>query len=80
MLDAYERLERTNFPTLYAATHPADDFAESLASFVHTVMLKKPFEIRIYRDGEIAKRYGGCWTEERCAGKRRILEELLGTT
>jgi hypothetical protein len=78
MLAAYERLDKTNFPTLYAATHPADDFAESLASFVHTVILKKPFEIRIYRDGEIAKRYGSCWTEARCAEKRRILEEFLG--
>jgi hypothetical protein len=78
MLTTYERLEDTNFPTLYAATHPADDFAESFASYVHTVMLKKPFEIRLYRDGEIAKRYGSCWTQPRCAGKRRILEEFLG--
>jgi hypothetical protein len=79
MLETYERLEATNFPTLYAATLPADDFAESLASYVHTVMLNKPFEIRIYRDGEIVKRYGDCWAQPRCAAKRRILEEFLGT-
>jgi hypothetical protein len=79
MLAAYESLENTNFPTLYAATHPADDFAESLASYVHTVLLKKPFEIRIYRDGEMAKRFGSCWSEARCAQKRKILEEYLGT-
>jgi hypothetical protein len=78
MLPIYERLESTNFPTLYAATHPADDFAESLASYVHTVMMRKPFEIRIHRDGEVAKRYGSCWSEPRCAEKRRILEEYLG--
>ena len=75
----YGRLESTNFPTLYAATHPADDFAESLASYVHTVMLRKPFEIRIYRDGTLEKRYGSCWDEERCAAKRKLLEEDLGT-
>jgi hypothetical protein len=75
----YERLENTNFPTLYAATHPADDFAESFASYVHTVMLRKPFEIRIYRDAALEKRYGSCWTEVRCAEKRRILEDYLGT-
>jgi hypothetical protein len=77
MQSVYERLERTNFPTLYAATHPADDFAESLASYVHTVMMQKPFEIRLYRDGAIAARYGSCWSEARCAGKRRILEAML---
>jgi hypothetical protein len=77
MTAVYTRLENTNFPTLYAATHPADDFAESLASYVHTVMLRKPFEIRIYREGTLEKRYGSCWDEERCAAKRRILEEYL---
>lgn len=77
MTAVYGRLENTNFPTLYAATHPADDFAESLASYVHTVMLRKPFEIRIYREGTLEKRYGSCWSEERCAAKRKILEEYL---
>ncbi len=74
----YERLEQTNFATLYAATQPGDDFAEAFASYVHTVLMKRPFEIRISRDGALVKRYGSCWSEPRCADKRRILEALLG--
>ena len=77
MATVYEHLERTNFPTLYSATHPGDDFAESFASYVHGVMMGKPFEIVISNDGHVVKRYGSCWNEERCAGKRRILEEFL---
>jgi hypothetical protein len=77
MASIYESLEQTNFPTLYAATHPADDFAESFANYVHTVLMKKPFEIRISEDGRVARRYGACWSEERCAEKRRILEVFL---
>lgn len=77
MVGAYEALERTNFPTLYAATHPGDDFAESFANFVHVVIMGKPFDIRFTRDGRVVKTYRDCWGEERCAAKRRILEEFL---
>lgn len=75
--EVYDQLEGTNFPTLYAATSPGDDFAESFVSYVHTVMMKRPLEIRIYRDGQIAKTYQSCWEEKRCAAKRKFLEELL---
>ena len=77
MVQAYEQLERTNYPTLYAATSPGDDFAESFVSYVHTVLLGRPLEIRLYRDGKLAKTYRSCWVEQRCAEKRKFLEELL---
>lgn len=77
MVGVYDQLEGTNFPTLYAATSPSDDFAESFVSYVHTVMLKRPLEIRIYHDGQIAKTYKSCWEEKRCAAKRKFLEDFL---
>jgi hypothetical protein len=77
MVEVYEALERTNFPTLYAATHPADDFAESFANYVHTVLMRRPFEIVIAKDGRVAKRYGACWRSPRCAAKREFLERFL---
>jgi hypothetical protein len=77
MVPAYRHLELTNFPTLYAATTPGDDFAESFANYVHVVMMGKPFEIAISRDGKVVQRYAPCWKEARCAAKRRILEEYL---
>ncbi len=77
MAATYDHLGRTSFPTLYAATHPADDFAESFANYVHVVMMGKPFEIAILEDGKVVKRYGPCWNEPRCAAKRRILEDFL---
>jgi hypothetical protein len=77
MADTYAGLERTNFPTLYAATSPGDDFAEAFANYVHVVLMKKPFEIRITRDGRTAKRYGSCWKQARCAEKRKVLERIL---
>lgn len=77
MLPTYEALRRTNFVTLYGATNPFDDFAEAFASYAHVVVMRKPWEIRIERNGRLVGRYGPCWDEPRCAEKRRLLEELL---
>ena len=74
----YAMLEQTNFPTLYASTHPADDFAESFANYVHVVMMRRPFEIRLLQNGRVVKRYRPCWAEARCAAKRGFLERFLG--
>jgi len=78
MVSVYENLERTNLPTLYASERPGDDFAEAFVTYVHTVLMKKPFLITIYKDASIVKTYKACWDEERCAEKREILERMLG--
>lgn len=78
MLPVYEQLELTNFPTLYAATRPGDDFAESFASYVHTVMMQRPWQIRIHQHGKLVRSVGACWQEKRCEPKRRLLERFLG--
>ncbi len=77
MVATYDHLERTNFVTLYAVTRPGDDFAETFASYVHTVLMKKLFAIRIYRHGKLAKVYRSCWDEARCAEKRKLIERFL---
>ena len=77
MVDTYDGLAATNFSTLYAATHPGDDWAEAFVTYVHTVMMNKPFAIRIFRDGKLAKEYKSCWAEKRCAEKRQIIERFL---
>ena len=73
----YAALASTNFPTLYAATHPGDDFAESFANYVHVVLMGKPFSIRITHEGRLARSYSACWNEPRCAQKRSFMENFL---
>jgi len=77
MVATYEALEKTNLATLYSASHPGDDFAEAFANYVHVVIMKRPFEIRLYTLDKLVKTYGPCWDEPRCAPKRAILEALL---
>jgi hypothetical protein len=74
----YSALEKTNLPTLYGAQNPLDDFAESLATYVHTQMLKRPWQIQILRDNQPVKTYRACWDEPRCREKRAILDRLMG--
>lgn len=78
MLPTYRKLAKTNFPSLYAATHPGDDFAESFASYVHVVLMQRPWQIRISNNGRPVLTMPSCWSESRCAGKRALLERLVG--
>ena len=77
MVPTYANLEKTNFPSLYAATRPGDDFAEAFASYVHVVLMKRPWEIRLFHHGSMVKAFKSCWELPRCAPKRRLLEQLL---
>lgn len=77
MVEVYSQLSRTNFPSLYAATRPGDDFAEAFANYVHVVMMGRPWSITIRRGGEVVQETGACWEEPRCAAKRRLLEGLF---
>jgi hypothetical protein len=77
MDDTYAQLAKTNFPSLYAATRPGDDFAEAFASYVHVVLMNRPWEITIRHGGEAVRTFKACWDEPRCAAKRQVLEAML---
>jgi len=70
-------LAETDFPTPYAATSNADDFAESLANFVHVVIDHRPYWVEVSKDGEALYRFESCWGTTRCAAKEKFLSELL---
>jgi len=73
----YEWLRQTNFPTLYAATSSADDFAESFANYVHVVLDKRPYEVRLEQQQLSTNLLGSCWNSPRCASKKMAVEHLL---
>ena len=75
----YANLQQTNFPSLYAATRPGDDFAEAFASYVHVVLQRRSWQVTITRGGELLKDFRACWDEPRCAGKRRLMEQILSS-
>lgn len=77
MAQTYSWLESTNFTSLYAATNPGDDFAESFVTYVHTVMMRRPWEIALLHKERAVQTFRACWDEPRCAAKRKVLEDIL---
>jgi len=75
--EVYAELAQTNFPSLYAATSPGDDFAESFVTYVHHELMGKPFEIRIDKQGQRQTTFTSCWGTPRCAAKQKLIEELF---
>lgn len=74
----FAALSKSNFPSLYATTLPEEDFAESFAQYVHSVMLGHPWELTLRVNGTIRGRLGSCYLERRCPDKKVYFERLLG--
>lgn len=77
MKTIYDNLEDTDFVSLYSTINPADDWAEAFVTYVHTQMLKYPFEIKIYKDNKEIKKFKSCWELKRCEKKKKIIQNFL---
>ncbi|MBS1191727.1 MAG: hypothetical protein H6R10_3519 [Rhodocyclaceae bacterium] len=77
MLDVYPALEQTSFPTLYAATSIHEDFAECFATYVHTVLLGKPYQVDIFRNGQRVFSLEDFWATPRSRAKRVFMEDFF---
>lgn len=77
MLKFYRSLEGSNFPNLYAFSSSSKDFIESIASYLYTEKLEKPFSIDIAKDGKIVGSYDSCWQQTRCLNKKKEIEKIL---
>lgn len=74
----FESLAQSNFPSLYAATDPAEDFAESFAQYVHTEMLGQPWKMILRVNGTIKAELNACYLDRRCPRKKAYFDALLG--
>ena len=77
MLATYQAVAKTNFPTLYAATNVYDDFAESFAGYVHTVLMQQPYEICIFKADELIFSLSDFWYSPRSQQKRKFFADFL---
>jgi len=77
--EAYRNLVRyTNYPTIHGAVNIWEDFAESFASYIHVVLENKPYEVRLYEDGQWKSVLTTCWEEARCSSKKAFMKEWFG--
>jgi hypothetical protein len=77
ILTAYAGLEGSDFPSLYGATNPYDDFAECLATYVHSEVLHRPHQVQVAIDGVPQATLENFWASPRSRAKRAFMRALL---
>jgi hypothetical protein len=77
--DTFDQLQKTNFPSLYATTKPGEDFAESFAMYVHTVLMEQPWDLTLRENGTIVAELGSCFVDDRCPRKRSYMNALFAS-
>lgn len=74
----YQGLAQSNFPSMYGAINPYDDFAESFASYAHTILAGRPFATSVsYNSTTLG--VDACWNTPRCKAKQRFMEQWFAT-
>jgi hypothetical protein len=75
--ETYRQLLETDFVSLYAATNMYDDFAETYAMYVHVVLQKKPWEVRVKKNGETIREIKNPILDLRCKIKKGYFDEMF---
>lgn len=73
----YDLIAAGAFASPATVSNEQEDFAESLATFTHTMLRGRPWELEVHRGGALARKLQSCWHEPRCSKKRHIIESLL---
>lgn len=73
----YDLIAAGAFASPATVSNAQEDFAESLATFMHTIMRGRPWELEVHRDGALVRKLQSCWNEPRCSRKRQLIELLL---
>jgi hypothetical protein len=78
LLEPYYRLiAQGAFASPATVSNDKEDFADSLATFTHTVLRGRPWRLEVLRNGQRVLELETCWAEPRCREKRGLLEALL---
>ena len=75
--DVYRALAQTDFPSLYAATNPYDDWAETFVVYVHTRMLGQPYRVSVTGGASGSSEYRSCMDVHGCPDKVAWVERYL---
>jgi len=73
-----EDLKKTDFISLYGSNSFFEDFAESYAIYVHTVLMKKPYELTLLHKGKTVASIINPFREKRMLKKREFFKKLFG--
>lgn len=70
-------LNKTNFPTFESSLDHEEDFPESMASYWHSVIMKRAQTFVVKAGSDKSESFSECWSTERCKAKRAFLDSLF---
>lgn len=73
----YKKLKNTPFVTLYAAGNADDTFAEAFVSYVHCLLMKRPYQVEIRKSGKTIFKAKNGIEEESGRRPREFIANLL---
>lgn len=73
----FELLATGAFASPATLSNDSEDFADSVATYAHTVLLERPWQLELYDEDQLVMQLNTCWEEPRCAEKRALIERLL---
>jgi hypothetical protein len=73
----YAFIASSAFVSPAALDNENEDFAESIATYMHRVLRRRPWQLELMRGDQVVVALRSCWDEPRCAEKRRLIEDLL---
>lgn len=73
----YQRLDKTNFTNLYATTGAIKDFVESMATYIHVFVFRRPYHIDFYENEVLLDSFSHCLNKPRCLRKKQDLSVLV---
>ena len=77
MIETYRSLYKDHFASLKAARTPHDDFAQSVATYVHMRLLGRPYQVVASEKNGSPVSFRPCWGEPACSHKERLLRQVL---
>jgi hypothetical protein len=73
----YQRLDKTNFTNLYATTGATKDFVESMATYIHVFIFRRPYHIDFYENEVLLDSFSHCLNKPRCLRKKQDLSNIV---
>jgi hypothetical protein len=73
----FELIAGGPFASPATVSNAGEDFADSVATYMHTVMRGRPWQLDLYDGGQLVMQLNSCWEEARCSRKRALIEALI---
>ncbi|MCV6608744.1 MAG: hypothetical protein OIF32_11060 [Campylobacterales bacterium] len=71
------QLRKTDFPSLYGSTTVFEDYAEAFTIYVHTVLMKKPYQLVLKKDGKLIESFENPFEKEIMKRKKKYFEKMF---